>query len=106
MVDEAFVPEVLYEGKYYPICGHYFWNNDDGATIVCKELGFARGTRLSTRAVYEVDAMPVGKCNSGETLDKCTAGGNAWGNFNYGGWGDGYCKKGNRIGVQVICKGK
>ena len=101
--DEAFVPEVLYEGQYYPICGHNFWDNDDGATTVCKALGFISGARIRTDAVYKVDAMPVGKCNSGEALDDCTAGYNEWGNFNYA---KGHCKEGNPIGVQVICKGK
>ena len=96
----AFVPEVLYQDKYYPICGHYFWDNDNGATTVCKTLGFNSGTRQYTRIAYDVDSMPVGKCNSGQELTKCTSGGNAWGNLNYN---NGWCKKGNPIGVTVTC---
>ena len=99
---EAFVPEVLYQGKYYPICGHYFWDTDDGATSVCKALGFSSGKVKKTQAKYTVDAMPVGVCKSGEPLDKCTGSGNAWGNLDYR---SGSCKKGNSIGVQVICEG-
>ena len=100
---EAFVPEVLYEGRYYPICGNWFWDTDDGATTVCKALGFFSGKKKKTSEKYQVDAMPVGTCKSGEPLDKCTLGGNAWGNFNYN---SGWCKKGNPIGVQVVCAGK
>ena len=99
---EAFVPEVLYKGQYYPICGHYFWDNDDGATTVCKALGFISGKVKKTEAKYTVDAMPVGQCKSGEPLDKCTGGKNAWGNLDYQ---NGWCKKGKAIGVQVICEG-
>ena len=97
---KAFVPEVSYQGKWYPICGHYFWDNDTGATAVCKLLGFERGSYTSTRAKYEVDAMPVGDCKAGEELTKCTGGGNAWGNFNDR---NGWCKKGQNIGVTVTC---
>ena len=95
-----FVPEVRFQDKYHPICGHFFWDNDDGATTICKALGFSRGTRWTTEDKYDVDAMPVGKCKAGEPLTKCTGGGNAWGDFNYR---DGYCNRGNTIGVKVIC---
>ena len=97
---KPFVPEVLYQGKYYPICGHYFWDNDNGATIVCKLLGFESGSYKSTRVKYDVDSMPVGDCKPGEELIKCTGGGNAWGNFDYR---DGWCKKGTKVGVKVTC---
>ena len=98
---KAFVPEVLYQGKYYPICGHYFWDNDTGATLVCKALGFKVGKYTSTRVAYHVDAMPVGDCKAGEKdLTKCTGGGNAWGKFEDR---NGWCKKGQQIGVTVTC---
>ena len=91
---------VRFVDKYYPICGHHFWDNDDGATTVCKALGFSRGARWATEDKYDVDAMPVGKCKAGEPLTKCTGGGNEWGDLNgLHGW----CKKGNTIGVKVIC---
>ena len=96
------MPEVLYQGKYYPICGHYFWDNNNGATIVCKMLGFDTGSYKKRMGKYNVDAMPVGDCKPGEKLTQCTGGGNAWGNFDDR---DGWCKKGTKIGVEVICKG-
>lgn len=101
---EAFVPEVLFEGKYYPICGHYFWDNDLGAGSVCKSLGFTGGNDIHatsrTGHVYDTNAMPVGGCMDGEDLTKCTGGDNAWGNFDFR---DGRCKRGNSVGVKVTC---
>ena len=101
---QAFVPEVLYEGNYYPICGHNFWDNKNGATTVCKALGFTSGKVQQTKATYTLDAMPVGQCKAGEPLDKCTRAGNAWGDFC---WRNGQqCKAGYRVGVTVTCTGK
>ena len=97
---KAFVPEILYQDKYYPICGHYFWDNDNGATTVCKLLGFASGKRAKSLVAFDVDSMPVGDCKPGQQLTQCTGGGNAWGKFDdRGGW----CKKGKKVGVTVTC---
>jgi len=97
-----FYPEVLYGSNYYPICGHYFWDNDNGATSVCKAMGFSGGIgrRKKTRATYSKDAMPVGRCNAGQAVDRCTAGANYWGNLN---GLNGRCKRGQAVGVQVKC---
>ena len=97
---KAFVPEVLFKGKYYPICGHYFWDNNNGATTICKMLGFNKGVKQNTRVAYKKDSMPVGDCKPGQPLTKCTGGGNGWGNLNYR---NGWCKKGLNIGVKVTC---
>ena len=34
------VPEVFKDGNWYPVCGHYFWNNHEGAASVCKGMGY------------------------------------------------------------------
>ena len=70
---------------------------------VCKALGFNDGQHTQTRKTYNVDAMPVGKCKSGEPLDECTDGGNGFSNLDHNG---GYCKQGNEIGVEVVCTGE
>ena len=44
--------------------------------------------------------MPVGACRKGESLDSCTGGNNAFGNLTAM---DGRCKKGNPVGVQIVC---
>ena len=104
---KAFVPEVYFGGKYYPICGHYFWNDDFGAASVCATLGFKSGSRADPSQsetnigpTYDVDAMPVGACKDGEEVMNCTGGGNAWGEFDYE---SGMCKQGEEVGVKVIC---
>ena len=97
---KAFVPEILYQDNYYPICGHFFWDNDNGATTVCKLLGFKSGKRTKSLVKFGVDAMPVGDCKPSEDLRKCTGGGNAWGRFDYR---NGWCKKGTSVGVTVTC---
>ena len=98
----AFVPEVLYKSKWYPICGHYFWNNENGAATICKGLGFPTGTLQKTSKRYDSDAMPIGACKVGEQLRNCTAGGNVWGQLDTN---DGRCKKGHRVGITVTCAG-
>ena len=99
MVEEGqpFVPEVLYKDTYYPICGRNFWDDNNGATTVCKFFGFNKGKNRITMTGYDVFAMPVGRCNPGEELTKCTAGGNAWGAFTAD------CKRGKRIGIVMTC---
>ena len=94
------MPEVLFEGKYYPICGHYFWSSTDGATTVCNLLGFKNAQMTQTKDAYDVDAIPVGTCKSGEPLTKCTIDGNiAWGDWvNHP-----YCKKGKLVGFTLTC---
>ena len=100
----AFVPEVMFNGNWYPICGHYFWNNNYGAATVCEALGLTGGLgwykHTRTRTTYSTDAMPVGSCTAGQALTSCTDGGNGWGNLEYH---QGWCKAGTNIGVTVTC---
>ena len=93
---EAFVPEAMFQGKYYPICAHGFADNEYGAASFCKLLGFNSGMANKTGTVYDVDALLIGKCKSGEELTKCTGGLNYWGDLLT-------CKKGDTVGVNVIC---
>ena len=96
-------PEIFYDGQWYPICGHYFWDgNTNAATTLCKQLGFASGTPTKTETKNSKNAMPVGRCNANEPLTACKGGGNAWGNLNYRGT---YCHKGQAVGVTVKCTG-
>ena len=104
-LNKAMVPEVYYDGEWHPICGHYFWNNNNGAAAVCKKLGYAVGFLGKTNAKYAKDAMPVGGCaNSGQALTSCTGGANAWGIFDYNRGGS-LCTKGQSVGITVRCAG-
>eukprot|EP00928_Gymnodinium_smaydae_P025510 TRINITY_DN20291_c0_g2_i1.p1 TRINITY_DN20291_c0_g2~~TRINITY_DN20291_c0_g2_i1.p1 ORF type:complete len:421 (-),score=84.88 TRINITY_DN20291_c0_g2_i1:51-1313(-) len=67
------VPHMCKEGKFLPICGHYFWNNNNGAQIFCRQLGFSRGYIEKTGVSYPVDSVLVQQCRSdrGESLQSC-----------------------------------
>eukprot|EP01047_Picozoa_sp_COSAG01_P058277 COSAG01_NODE_6846_length_3471_cov_17.654804_4_plen_296_part_00 len=95
-------PEVSYKGQWYPVCGHYFWDNDHGANTFCKMLGFEKGTRGRKYRTLNKDAMPVGNCAPGQHFNKCNGGGNAWGNFRQK---SGWCMQGKRVGISVKCTG-
>jgi len=98
-----YIPWVYSSGKWYPICGHYFWDDNNGATKVCQQLGFSSGKKDKKKSpAYSKDAMPVGECKSGESLTACTDGGNAWGNF---GWRNNDCRKGKKVRCLVKCYG-
>ena len=95
---EAFVPEVQYKGGWYPICGHHFWDSQRGAETVCRNLGFMEGKLKRTKATFDVPAMQIGKCESGQSLSHCTKGGNQWGNLAVED-----CKAGSRVGISITC---
>ncbi len=82
--DRAFYPEIYYEGAYHPICGIDF--NDEAAAMACRDIDvlkeyirnptwhqqerFTYGGRVvKTNAILDKDAMPVGACRQGESLD-------------------------------------
>jgi len=72
-------PQVCRDGKYFDICGHYFWGNDNGATTFCKKLGFNSGIRdlPNSRKRHDgetAEAVWVGECDVGEELNQCTLG--------------------------------
>lgn len=68
---------------WYPICGHFFWDNNNGAKEACRLAGFTDGQLGADRGGWESnvredftspvfeDAIPVGTCGYHETLDLC-----------------------------------
>ena len=36
--------EVFKDGEWGTVCGHWFWDSNDGANIACKKVGYAGGT--------------------------------------------------------------
>ena len=104
-----------------PICGHYFWDNDNGATLFCKKLGFENGTVLPKkhqdpkkhptprreRFSYSQDAFRVGKCSSGDPLiTRCSDGCN---DYVTGGRcidnEEANCDQGQKVGIKITCRG-
>lgn len=100
----GFIPRVAYKGKYYTICKHFFEDDNNGAIAVCKALGFPDG--YTTKREMEGDSLHsirVGQCKPGELkLDKCTGGGNAFGDLDAG---NGQCHTGKWVASEVICTG-
>ena len=41
-------PELFFYEKWVPICGHWFWDNDFGATYFCQLLAITSGLDLPT----------------------------------------------------------
>jgi hypothetical protein len=35
--------DVFYGGQWYSVCGDSFWDNDNGAKLVCQKVGFGSG---------------------------------------------------------------
>ena len=41
---------VLKNGQWGTLCGHYFWDNQHGASMICKQLGYSQGGTKYTAA--------------------------------------------------------
>ena len=46
-------------GKWGTVCGHWLWNNDEAANIVCRAQGFAGGSMYTFGASHRLPAMDV-----------------------------------------------
>ena len=89
-------PYLFKDDKWFPICGHYFWDNDNGATAFCHKLGYPEGTVRETGHAYSEDSIRVGKCDEGEYLMACTDGSNSYET-------GGSCSAGNDAGIRITC---
>ena len=58
----------------HPICGHYFWDNQHGATTFCKKLGYSGGKQEKANAKYSEKSIVIGTCKAGQDLAECTKG--------------------------------
>ena len=65
------VPYLFRLGDWRPICGHGFWDSQDGAKAFCRELGFSGGEFTKMDASYGKHAIRVGKCGPGESIGSC-----------------------------------
>jgi hypothetical protein len=46
-------------GQWGTVCGHNFWNNDNGADIVCRQLGYVGGTVFTFGASTSLPDLPI-----------------------------------------------
>ena len=68
-------PEILINEKWSPICGHYFWDNNYGATLFCQKLNstYHYGSVKNPVKSLESDGIRVGKCTKEDNdLSSCT----------------------------------
>ena len=90
-----------------PVCGHYFWNNQNGAKSFCKKLGYIDGTQNGFKSgqTYSEDAIRVGRCNPGEDLESCSNKCNdkELGNINEKGCSN--CAAGQPVKITITCDG-
>ena len=98
-------PEVWLNGTWSPICGHYFWDNDYGATMFCKQLNATFDSGIVIRRPdkpLESDAIRVGKCQN-DTIDtqwlQCTGACNDLGKGN----GCAMCGAGELASIEIEC---
>ena len=72
------IPYVFWSGDWSPICGHWFWNDQNGAKSFCQKLGFADGSFNKENSEYCEDAIEIGTCRPGEMISSCTGGSNKY----------------------------
>ena len=75
------IPKIFWKGKFIHICGDRIWDNNNGASIFCKKLGYQTGV-IRTFPGQGNSTMPslnVGTCAEGDTdLSACTGGYNKY----------------------------
>ena len=101
LIDGKF-PEVKLDKHWWPICGPWFWDNHDGATLFCKLLDskYTSGTVIKRpdRPLMNYSVM-IGICKStDEDLAKCTGGNNKISDDDL--W---YCAPNEKASVEIHC---
>ena len=89
LVDDG-TPFIFWDSQWFPICGHYFWDNNIGSSLFCKKLGYDRGNvkRAENGEKYGVDSFRVGLCYEGDDWENCNGGCNDYQAGGYCGNGD------------------
>ena len=95
-------PFIFFNNKWSPICGHYFWDNNNGSTAFCKKLGYPSGTLQKITDMYLVDSLRVGTCKAGEDMMACTGGCNDYETGN----GCAECALGKPVSISITCDGQ
>ena len=94
------IPYVFWSGDWSPICGHWFWNNQNGAKSFCQKLGFADGSFNKENSEYCEDAIEIGACRPGEMINSCTGGSNEYKKTSWCQTGGG-----NAVKITISCIG-
>ena len=96
------VAEIFHNGTWTPICGHYFWDNSNGAKLFCQKLGYQSGQIDDRRISLPRDGIRIGKCNQRDIWPNCSENCN---DKSIGGsnliCGD--CRSGAKAGIKINC---
>ena len=71
-LDSDDIPMIFWDGKWSRICGHYFWDNNIGATMFCKKLNYDSGTILESKYHSAKPGFWIGQCLHGDKFPYCT----------------------------------
>ena len=102
-------PMFYSNGTFRPICGHWFWDNEYGADLFCRKLGFTTShlDKLGRSESYTTDSVNVGMCKVDDTdVASCTGFCNSYkvGSVCHG--QDSYsCRAGKAVRIKITCSG-
>ena len=105
---EGKIAKICYNGRLVPICGRYFWENNNGARLFCQMLG-KKGGHVNKNQGIELteDAYYAGKCSSTDNhITECSAGGNKHTLGGFMVFGTASCNKGQKAAISIKCDGK
>ena len=75
-LEQLGTPFIFWDNQWMPICGHYFWDNHEGATLFCRKMGYDSGSFWGKGYgfKYYIDSFRIGKCKSGDEWESCSGG--------------------------------
>ena len=105
--------EIYHNEKWIPICAHWFWNDNNGATLFCQQLGYEIGIikqdSMERQVPLSADGFRIGACETNDIWPQCT-GGYCTGErsntrFTIGGDICSDCQSGSMAGLKIKCSG-
>ena len=98
------IAEIYQHGKWIPICGHWFWDNNNGATLFCQQLGYFSGIVKEESIAGQVplpdDGFRIGECKTNDIWGQCTGSCN---DHTTGGTHCSDCRSGAMAGLKIEC---
>ena len=106
---------IFWNDTWSPICGHHFWNDHNGATKFCEQLGCFFGGTVKPlfgnymdhlrNTSYAKDALLLGRCLKGDIWGECHGGydnENEQGKYHGGDFSES-CRAGHPVRINITC---